>query len=242
MKLLRSLLAFTLIELLVVIAIIAILAAMLLPALARAKERANSISCTSNLKQIGVAGLMYGDDNEGVMPFAWWFNAGNDDANSNNFHTLLTPYIKSAAFRAGSTTEDSEFAQTVFKCPTRMKEMLDNPSIPPPPPYNRKNPWRISYAMNQHTVLQHAAPRTMKFSSVTKPVDTLFVADVSYDLNHPGISLLGHFSIYGGKPCYQAGYRHGQTYPNGSANMAMMDGHVQGRTRTRTNDIVMKWY
>ncbi|MBS3762461.1 MAG: DUF1559 domain-containing protein [Planctomycetes bacterium] len=65
---------FTLIELLVVIAIIAILAAMLMPALERAREAARRAVCTSNLRQIGIGTNLYAQDNEGRVPPEWCLN------------------------------------------------------------------------------------------------------------------------------------------------------------------------
>lgn len=233
--------AFTLIELLVVIAVMALLAGLLLPALSRARRQAQSTVCKNNLRQMGLATMLYGQNNGDRLPYAWGVS---HNANTNNFQTLLIPYVLKDKFNADQNTEDSDFARNVFRCPTRLKENHYRNYVEYP---GSGNPWKISYGMNQYTSLNFPdtgggfpSAETAKLSTAAKPALTVLIADLSYELNHPAITYLEPREV-GDELYYDVGWRHGNRHPEGHANILLMDMHVEARRRMDIDDLIMEF-
>src|SRR3954468_6990965 len=111
--------AFTLIELLVVIAIIAILAALLLPALAKAKQKAQATQCLNNLKQWGLATQLYVGDNNDYLPPAGTPNP-SDAATNSGWYIQLPQQLGLPRYHDMLWRKDPTAAVTksIFICPS----------------------------------------------------------------------------------------------------------------------------
>jgi prepilin-type N-terminal cleavage/methylation domain-containing protein/prepilin-type processing-associated H-X9-DG protein len=232
--------AFTLIELLVVIAIIAILAAMLLPALAVAKARAYAANCLSNNKQIGMAFMMYRDDNDSVFP-AGASLAGFQYADWIYWRTN-NPYVRSAfadcplmKYIGKGSTYSGNTLGTVFRCPgDRYDEDRLTKNVGPDYAYFYSYTFNLNMATKM-SGLPATPTGVIKFkdSQIRNPAAKIMIAEQQSSLRageaarYPNGALVSPGAVMGdgnwGPPSDVISIRHGGK----GSNVIFADGHAQ---------------